>query len=46
LQGWHRELGDVTRTVLRRLEETGFEVAALDTRSSFSRLNVRDGGPQ
>jgi hypothetical protein len=42
----HRELGDATKTVLRRLEEAGFEVAALDTRSSFSRLNVRDGGPQ
>lgn len=38
-----RELGDATRTVLRRLEDAGFEVAALDTRASFSRLNVRDG---
>jgi hypothetical protein len=38
-----RELGDVARTVSRRLEDAGFEVTALDTRATFSRLNVRDG---
>ena len=38
-----RELGDAARTVSRRLEGAGFEVAALDTRASFSRLSVRDG---
>lgn len=37
-----RELGDAVKTVSRRLEDAGFEVAALDTRASFSRLNVRD----
>lgn len=38
-----RELGDAVGTVSRRLEDAGFVVAALDTRASFSRLNVRDG---